>query len=348
VSQISPPVRVLLVGAIIFLAAWFTVLRPKPVSAPPAAPAATATSTPTDGLGRAVAKARGAAATAEGAAKAAAGETAQAQSQAKTGAATQSAPAQAAVAIPAGVLAKLPHDVAAALKAHRTIVLGVIADGATQWRPLADDDRYVRNALRRVNRYDGTVLVKRVPVGSLVRYAPLVGDLHVDQTPSIVVVDGNLRGTVLPGYVDRIAINQAIADARGDSIHPLVSDPYLRKLNAVCTRYYTAQDRWSYPTVAGKPARVSSMNRRIALEKRYRAVIARIPAPARWRSLKQQFLTALDDFHRPLFKQAEALKSGDLAAWAAATRSFDWTSARKLDARFNAAGVTGCAIDRRS
>jgi hypothetical protein len=348
VSQISPPVRLLLVGAIVFLAAWFAVLRPKSASTPPAAPAATATTTPTDGLGRAVAKARGAAATAEGAAKAAAGETA--QSQAETGAATKpgSAQSQPAVAIPAKVLAKLPHDVAHALKAHRTIVLGVIADGATPLRPLADDDRYVRNALRRVNHYDGTVLVKRVPVGSLVRYAPLVGDLHVNQMPSIVVVDGNLHGTVLAGYVDRIAINQAIADARRNSIHPLISDPYLRKLNAVCTQYYTAQDRWSYPTIPGKQARVSSMDRRIALEKHYRAVVARIAAPARWQSLKRQFLSALDDFQRPLFKQAQALKTNDLAAWAAATRSFDWTSARKVDARFNRAGVTSCAIDRRS
>jgi hypothetical protein len=181
-----------------------------------------------------------------------------------------------------------------------------------------------------------------------VRYAPLVGDLQVNQTPSIVVVDGNLHGTVLAGYVDRIAINQAIADARRNSIHPLISDPYLRKLNATCTRFYTAEDRWSQPTIPGKKARVSAMDRRVALEKRYRAVVARIPAPARWRGLKQQFLTALDDFHRPLFKQLAALKTGDLSAWAAATASYDWTSVRKLDARFNKAGVTSCALDRRS
>ena len=42
-------------------------------------------------------------------------------------------------------------------------MLGVLADGATDCRPLADDDRYVRNALRDVNRYDGDVFVKTVP-----------------------------------------------------------------------------------------------------------------------------------------------------------------------------------------
>ena len=33
---------------------------------------------------------------------------------------------------------------------------------------------------------------------------------------------------MLTGYVDRIAINQVIADARADSISPKISDSYLR------------------------------------------------------------------------------------------------------------------------
>src|SRR5262249_27281065 len=47
VSQISPPVRIVLAAAIIFLAAWFTVLRPKSDSAvvPVATPVATPTAT---------------------------------------------------------------------------------------------------------------------------------------------------------------------------------------------------------------------------------------------------------------------------------------------------------------
>jgi hypothetical protein len=348
VSQISPPVRILLAGALVFLVAWFTVLRPKAPDITPAPPVATATGTPTDGLGRAVAKARGAAATAEAAGEAAAGETDTPATQA--GSATKAAQSQArpAVAIPADVLAKLPKDVAAALTAHKTLVLGVIADGATPLRPLADDDRYVRNALRRANRYDGEVVVKRVPASSLVRYAPLVNGLKVNQTPSIVVIDGQLHGTVLTGYADRISINQVIADARANSVHPLIRDSYLRKVNTFCTHYYTAETRWSYPTIPGKPARVSSMNRRVSLEKRYRALFARIAAPARWRGLKRQYLAALGDYQRTLFKQAAAIKQGDHAAWISATLSFDPASSRKVDARFDKLGVTSCVIDRRS
>ena len=354
-SQISPPVRIVLVGAIVFLAAWFTVLRPKSAStvAPAATPAATATATgtPTDGLGRAVAKARGAAAAEESASKAHAGEsTAQAQPQAQTGTATKSAPApaQPAVAIPANVLAKLPKDVSAALKAHKTLVLGVIADGATNLRPLADDDRYVRNTLRKVNRYDGQVLVKRVPVSSLVRYAPLVGDLEVNQTPSTVVIDGKLRGTVLTGYADRISINQAIADARAATIHPLITDPYLSKLSATCTQWETHQDRWSYPTVPGNKALKSSMDRRVRLENHYRAVFTNIAAPKRWRSLKADFVAALKSYDTSLAGQAKAIKAHDTKAWVTATESFDTGRFRKLDARFDRLGVTGCVSNRRS
>ncbi len=355
-SQISPPVRFLLVAAIALVAAWFTVLRPKPAStvAPAATPAATATATgtPTDGLGRAVAKARGAAAAEESAAKAHAGEsTAQAQQpQTKTGTATKTAPApaQPAVAIPADVLAKLPQDVSAALKAHETLVLGVIADGASTLRPLADDDRYVRNALRKVNRYHGQVLVKRVPAGSLVRYAPLVGDLEVNQTPSIVVIDGKLRGTVLTGYADRISINQAIADARAATIHPLITDPYLSKLSATCTRWQTHQDRWSYPTIPGNKALKSSMDRRVRLENHYRAVFTNIAAPKRWRSLKAQFVAALKSYDTSLAGQAKAIKAHDTKAWVTATESFDTGRFRKLDARMDRLGVTGCVNNRRS
>ena len=92
--------------------------------------------------------------------------------------------AQPPIAIPAEELAKLPKDVAAALKERKILVLGVFADGATEWRPMADDDRYVRNALRKTNRYDGDVVVKQVAVSKLSTYGSLVNDLDVNQSPS--------------------------------------------------------------------------------------------------------------------------------------------------------------------
>jgi hypothetical protein len=336
------PVRILLAGAVVFLAAYFTVLRPKPATVEPATAVATpvATGTPTDALGRAVAGARHAAGKVEG--------------KTETGSAAQPATAPAtkaaapAVAIPAKALAELPKDVARALTGRKTIVLGVIADDAKSWRPLGDDDRYVRNALRRVNRYDGQVLVKTVPVGRLSTYAPIVGDLHVNQTPSVVVVDGALQARVLAGYVDRTAINQAIADARRDSIHPLITDRYLRTLNSYCAQYITSIDRWSLPTISGKKALDASMNRRLSLAKRYHADLSRIKAPAKWRGLKAQFSKVLGNVDTTLAKQTRAVKQHDLTAFVAAYQAYDFQSDSKLDKHFDQLGVTSCVFDRRS
>jgi hypothetical protein len=342
VSQISPPVRILLAGAIIFLAAWFTVLRPKSGAsvAPVATPAATVTAKPTDAFGKAVAKAKGAVAQSNAASARDGGETqTQAQTQAQSGSTAKAAPAQPAIAIPAKVLATLPEDVAHALRARDTIVLGVIADGATDIRPLADDDRYVRGALDHVNRYDGHVFVKRVPVGSLARYAPLVGDLEVNQTPSIVVIDGKLQGTVLAGYVDQATINQAIADARGTTI----ADPYLRKLSLTCTRYYTRVDRWSLPTEPGKAARAASNRDAIGIVATYHALVARTPAPARWRGLKSQLLTHLAVREKALKAVA---RHGQISA--AEFRIDNSAAAAALDRSFSRAGAWGCAVDRQS
>jgi hypothetical protein len=344
VSQISPPVRILLVGAVAFLAAWFTVLRPKPGSdvAPVATPAATATATakPTDAFGKAVAKAKGAAAQESAAARRDAGETpAQPRTQAKTGSTAKTTPAQPAIAIPAKVLATLPEDVAAALRARKTLVLGVTADGATDLRPLADDDRYVRGALGKVNRYHGQVFVKRIPVSSLVRYAPLVGDLEVSQTPSIVVIDRKLKGTVLTGYVDQDAIDQAIADARGTTI----ADPYLAKLSTTCMRYYTRVDRWSLPTEPGKAARAASNRDALGIVSTYHGIVARTPAPARWRGLKAQFVRYLAGREAQLRVVA---RHGQISAHR--FRADHSPAAVALDRSFNRAGALGCAVDRES
>ncbi len=144
------PVRILLIGAVVFLAAWFTILRPKPaaVDAPQLTQTTTtapaATSTPETALGRAVAKAKAVAVATS--TPAAAGT--QTQTQTATTAATATPTPVPAVNVPAEELAKLPKDVAGALTSHKVLVLAVLSDEISKIRPLADDDRYVRNSLR--------------------------------------------------------------------------------------------------------------------------------------------------------------------------------------------------------
>jgi hypothetical protein len=342
VSQISPPVRILFIGAIVFLAAWFTVLRPKADTVEPPIPQTT-TSEPVSGPGKAVDKAKEAAGTNAPAAAA----TTEPSAAATTTPQTAPEP-QVAAAIPAEALAALPKDVAAALEARKVVVFGVFADGATAYRPMADDDRYVRNELRDVNRYDGDVLVKPVAISELSKYGALVNDLDVNQSPSVVVIDGNLQGRVLTGYVDRISINQVIADARDAGTEPDITDAYLRAANKICSQYELRLSRHSWPTINGQRARNASFDRLVALQKSYRGKVAGLPAPAEWRGLKAHWLRVMAVDERTVAAAAKAYKSGDATAFTAALSALDSRDARALDRRFDAAGVTDCAQNRRS
>lgn len=350
VSQISQPVRILLIGAVVFLAAWFTLLRPKgetvvpPVTTSTTTTTPAATSTPQTSLGKAV-----------DAAKKAAGAKTKATATATpaTGTATTSAPdvktePAAAAAIPAEALAKFPKDVSRALKARKVLVLGVLSEDAKPWRPLADDDRYVRNYLKRVNRYDGQVFVKPVGLDKLSTYGTLVNDLGVTQSPSIVVIDRNLKGTVLSGYVDRVAINQAIADARRDSITPNIKNAYLRDANSLCGHYETRLSRWSLPTIRGRKAEVKTLQRYRAILSAYGRRIAALDAPAEYKHLRALWLK--DEKARlaawnTVIKTHKSAKTG-YAKTNAAIADFNVTWSRKLDRRFNKVGLTDCATDR--
>jgi hypothetical protein len=337
VSQISPPVRILLIGAVVFLAAWFTLLRPKTAEVPPLTSSTTTTpvttSTPQTGLGKAVDAAKAAAG------KAVATSTPAAAAPATTTKPDPKAQTPVAAAIPAAALAKLPKDVAGALETRQVLVLAVLADDAKPWRPLADDERYVRNALRKVNRYDGKVLVKQVPAGKLSSYGSLVNDLDVNQTPSVVVIDRDLKGRVLTGYVDRVAINQAIADARRSSTEPDITNDYLRQSNALCGHLESRLRRWSHPTVSGKKPLKAAYARRVAIIRQYRREIARTPAPAKFRSLKKQWLKVMTATEH---RAASFVTAGKPAAGASKR------DRASLDLLFNKAGLTDCASNRRS
>jgi hypothetical protein len=351
VSQISQPVRIILIGAVVFLAAWFTLLRPK---GEPTVPPLTTTnttappvSTPQTGLGRAVESAKKVAGqsdakTAEPAATPATG------TKPTTSAPDVKAQPAAIAAVPAEALAKLPKDVAGALKARKVLVLGVLSEDAKPWRPLADDDRYVRNSLEHVNRYDGSVVVKRIALDKLSTYGSLVNDLDVSQSPSIVVIDRDLKGSVLTGYVDTVSINQAIADARRNSMQPNISDDYLHQANQLCGRYETRTQRWSFPTIRGQKALTVAYKRGLAITRQYRREIARTPAPAKWKSLKKQWLKAMDNDVKRIAALVKASKTRTTKDDFATDKLTDGKTWRKLDKRFDDNGVTDCAETRRS
>jgi hypothetical protein len=233
-SQISPPIRIVLVAAVAFLAAWMLFLRPKTEEIPPPAPAATAPAkqpgtTAQSAAGKAVQAAENAKATAESAAKARAGETA-AQTAPATAAAKAPAAAAAKLGVDPAALASLPRDVRKALEARKIVVLGFFNRAAL-------DDRQTRKQLEQVHRFHGRVFVHAASLEAVQRYQVITRGVDVSQTPSIVVIDRKMKAQLLTGYVDHVRVEQAIVDAMRRSDMPVVKTAYLRKVNALCGTY---------------------------------------------------------------------------------------------------------------
>ena len=95
----------------------------------------------------------------------------------------------------------------------------------------SSDDRAVRRALSKVDHYGGQVFVDAHWIKSVSRYQAITRGVDVEQSPTIVVADRNLKAETLVGYVDRETIDQAVVDAIRASGGSLISNPYFRKLD---------------------------------------------------------------------------------------------------------------------
>jgi hypothetical protein len=220
-SQISPPIRILLVCALAFLAAWMLFLRPKEDAGTPAAATPAAQSdrpveaggAKADGLaGKAVEKANDTVAAQDARAEELAGGTAATPSAT---AATAADPA--AAATKPGKLTKkaaaaggLPLRVLHALGDRKVVVL-------LFWSPKAAEDKAVRKSLTGIDRHKGKVLAHATHVKRIAAYQQITRGADVEQSPTVVVVDRNRKVETLVGYVDRTSIDQAVTDALRNS-----------------------------------------------------------------------------------------------------------------------------------
>jgi len=216
-SQISPPIRIVLICAVAFMAAWMTVLKPKPVTAEPdGSTATTTTQAPTaqSAAGQFAQRAEAAKATAESAAAKAAGEdtaaaatgTSAATKAGTTAVATGGATAAAKPAKPAG----LPTRVRTALADDKVVVL-------LFWTPRAADDRAVHAELAKVDRHAGKVVVQAAPVARIGRFQRITRGADVAQSPTVVVVGRDRKAETLVGYVDHVSVDQLVTDALRNS-----------------------------------------------------------------------------------------------------------------------------------
>jgi hypothetical protein len=230
-SQISPPIRILLVCAVAFMAAWMLFLRPKDDAGAPATATPTAPSTrpveaggdKADSLaGKAVEKANETTAAQDARAEelaGGAGETAATPPvTAETPAVGAATPAgDPAVADEPGKLTKkaaeaggLPLRVLRGLADRKVVVL-------LFWKPQAAEDKAVRSALTGIDRHKGKVLAHATHVKRIAAYGQITRGADVEQSPTVVVVDRNRKVETLVGFVDRTSIDQTVTDALRNS-----------------------------------------------------------------------------------------------------------------------------------
>lgn len=283
-SQISPPIRILLVCAVGFLGAYMLFLRPKDAVVPPAAPAPNVqTDAPAvSGPGKA-------AEAAQGAVEAANGQLAQQESvdgvdAGETAAGTKSSAkagkqqGQAATAAAAGVdLKGLPKPVAKAIRKNKVLVL-------LFWNGKSADDKAVHKALAKVDRWDGRVYVGSAPIKRISKYGRIARGVDVEQSPTVVVADPDLRAEALVGYVDTRTIDQAVVDALRNSTG-LFTSTYLRKIDQLCA--HTSSHLWAIPD-PHTPAQATTFltthrNRWRAFEADFKA----LAAPKKFQALKR-------------------------------------------------------------
>jgi predicted nucleotidyltransferase len=221
-SQISPPIRILLVCAVAFLAAWMLFLRPKDDAGTPAAATPTAPSSrPVDAggansdslAGKVVEEANEATAAQDARAEELAGG---AGETAATPNATAAKPVDdAAAGAEPGKLTQqassgLPLRVLNALGERKVVVL-------LFWSPKAAEDKAVRKALTGIDRHKGKVLAHATHVKRIAAYGQITRGADVEQSPTVVVVDRNRKVETLVGFVDRTTIDQAVTDALRNS-----------------------------------------------------------------------------------------------------------------------------------
>ena len=202
-SQISPPIRIVLAAALAFMAAWFIFLRPGTEAVTtPAPPPASGFATAVNGAKETAANANAAA----GKASATTADPAAANATATTGGAQAPAgskPVAKAAAKPDAEIG-LPTSVAKAVAQNKTLVM-------LFWNKKAYDDQAVRHELSHINRHKGKVKLHVASINDVARYAPITRGVNLEQSPTVVVVKGP-TADALVGYVDRGTINQTVSD----------------------------------------------------------------------------------------------------------------------------------------
>ena len=331
VSQISPPIRILLVLSVAVLGVYMLFLKPKPVEAPPPEAAGTSVSKPgkaRDAAQDAVDSINGKIAEREGV-EPAAGTAAQSG--------TTTAPGAAAVT-PAKDLAGLPKPVRRAIRQDKVLVL-------LFWNARSVEDRAVRKSLARVRRHDGRVFVHAAPISQISRYGRVARGVNVEQSPTLVIADRNLKAQTLVGFVDPVTINQAVVDTLKNT-NGLFTDSYLRQIDKVCVAH---SNRWAsvpfyyFSTPRQARRRIRGID---AVWASFVADFRAVDAPKKWRAFRAASLADMRAYGG-LVDRAVAVSGSNLGAGAMDARVTRIENeanpvAKRANDRFSAHGLLRC------
>jgi hypothetical protein len=328
VSQISPPIRIVLVLAVAVLGAYMFFLRPKPEEIPPVEPAGTSVSQPgkvRDAAEDAVDAANGQLAQQESVDGVDAGESAASTQSATKNA--QPGKSGAAAGAPAEDLKGLPKPLRKAIRADKTLVV-LFSNGKSY------DDKAVETALTKINKWDGRVYVHTAPLRKISKYGRIARGVSVEQSPTVVVADRSLKAETLVGYVDRVRIDQAVLDARRNTSGIYV-DSYVKAADKVCFSYSNRIDSIPFYYVGSK----RQADRRYAEADRvwpgFVADYKAVEPTAKWRSFHKSMVADFEAYGAALHKFSVAvtpkMKDG---AFAVAAGAFS-TAARPISKRAN-------------
>jgi hypothetical protein len=339
VSQISPPIRIFLVLTVAVLGVYMLFLRPKPEEVPPLEPTDTSVSQPgkvRDAAEDAVDAANGQLSQQESVDGVDAGEAAAGTSTTKESAAK---PGSAPAATPAEDLKGLPKPVRTAIRQDKVLVL-------LFWNEKSADDRAVRESLRKVDRWDGRVFVQAAPLKHISRYGRIARGVNVEQSPTVVIADRDLRADTLVGYADRQTIDQAVTDALRNT-KGLFTSSYLRSVDKVCVQYSNEISRIPYFYGEGNVGRVDRRLDRVqASFGQFAADFKAVKAPKRWSAFRTASIADIAVFNTQVSRYAGAVTSKSKTADAAAAQSSFLTAARpvtkRVNKRFDAEGLLRC------
>lgn len=336
-SQISPPMRILLAGAVAFLAAWVLFLKPggdTETAATPATPAATPAGA--TGLGRAVNSANGAAKTSDAANAAAGSETA--PSTTSSEAPTAVKPKTSTPATPAKpadpALAKLPDWVQDSIDKKVVAILFYNGNAA--------DDRRTRVALEGAYRAHGQVVARAVPIKRISRYGSVARGVDVQQSPTLMVIDRDRHADALVGYSSRETINQAIIDGLLATDNPVKRVGYVQRMQAHCRAIGNAAGL--HPFTAGSPKQLRrNAAANLSVLTTAKRDLGRSGAPAAYKALGRTMNRYLASEIAVVNRVKTGVRGGQVDAIAVnrARASNDKLQGRAL-LELNAVGVDAC------